>query len=465
MGTRIGSITFNGLASGFPTEEIITQVLELESRPIQLLQNQRESTNEKLAIFQDLNSKTRALRDLLRSIDNMNLVGSGESAREEFLRYTASSSDEDIARATAEPGVVGSSFTLTVDALARQERHFSDAFSSTTTDVDVASIDIQFGSDPAENIEITDATPEGIVEAINNADIGVRAYLVDNGASSDSTQIVFESETTGADQDFTITVNTAGSGDTLTFNESQNAQNAQITLDPSGSNPQVIQSASNVFSDVAPGLSITAVKVDTEEISVGLDSNADAIVDKLKELAETFTSIVDVINEQFVLDPTTNRAGPLVGDATLISLKQKLTAAVSQLLGDEDADIRAASQIGFEITRSGQLEFDEEVFRARFASDPDAVVEFFAGPDSFADQLRSVADGFVDVVDGAIVTRINGINRTLSDLSDSITAAEDRLDNVEQSLVQQFTALERTIASLRQQGDFLNQFLLASASR
>jgi len=37
-----------------------------------------------------------------------------------------------------------------------------------------------------------------------------------------------------------------------------------------------------------------------------------------------------------------------------------------------------------------------------------------------------------------------------------------RLEDVEQNLVLQFSALERTISKMQQQGEFLNQFLLSS---
>ena len=79
MGSRTGSITFGGLASGFPTNEIIAQIVELERRPIELLEGQKENFEEKLEIFQDLNTKTRDFRDKLRDLDNMTNVFNSES--------------------------------------------------------------------------------------------------------------------------------------------------------------------------------------------------------------------------------------------------------------------------------------------------------------------------------------------------------------------------------------------------
>ena len=60
------------------------------------------------------------------------------------------------------------------------------------------------------------------------------------------------------------------------------------------------------------------------------------------------------------------------------------------------------------------------------------------------------------------MARINGTTDTIADLSESIRDAEDRLVTFEENLVLQFAALERTIAGIQQQADFLSQFLLQS---
>ena len=78
-GSITGSITFGGIASGFPTNEIIDQVLELEQRPIDLLEGQKTDFEEKLAILQDLNTKTLSFRNALRDLDNMTNVRASTS--------------------------------------------------------------------------------------------------------------------------------------------------------------------------------------------------------------------------------------------------------------------------------------------------------------------------------------------------------------------------------------------------
>ena len=96
MGFRTGSVTFGGLQSGIPTNNIIESLLNLERRPIQVLEDQKTDYQSRLTIFQDLSSKTLALRDTLRSLDNLNSLASSRSAFEEFARFEATSSDTSI---------------------------------------------------------------------------------------------------------------------------------------------------------------------------------------------------------------------------------------------------------------------------------------------------------------------------------------------------------------------------------
>src|SRR5262245_26600477 len=106
MGSRIGAITFGGLSSAIPTDGIIKKRDDLARRPITLLEKQRDDTSERLDLYRDLNSKTTALRDALRGLDNMADVIRREndtplpSAFEEFREYQATSSDETKAKAS-----------------------------------------------------------------------------------------------------------------------------------------------------------------------------------------------------------------------------------------------------------------------------------------------------------------------------------------------------------------------------
>lgn len=214
MGLRIGGITFSGISSGFPTDQIIEQLLELEQRPIDALEGRKASFEEKLAIFQDLNTRMLALRDALRHLDNMNLLGTDQAAEEEFRRYAATSSNSTIATATSASTATPGSLVIEVTQLATQERNISNGYSAATASVGTGTFSIQIGTGPTTDITIdsSNESVEGFVAAVNSADAGVTAFVVDDGGASNPFKIILVGNDTGAANTITITDTLVGRG-------------------------------------------------------------------------------------------------------------------------------------------------------------------------------------------------------------------------------------------------------------
>ncbi|MFQ5513542.1 MAG: flagellar filament capping protein FliD [Myxococcota bacterium] len=466
MGLRTGSITFGGLASGFPTNEIVDQVLELERRPIDILEGQKSSFEEKLAIFQDLNTKTRSFQEALRELDNLTniFLTTSPSATEEFAKLTATSSDSTVATATADSKALPGKVLLQVTQLATSEREISQGYTNKTDTVGTGNFRITVGT-TVTNLTITSSnnTLEGFISAINDSSADVRAFLLNDGSSSPY-RIVIEGKSSGATQTLDLSTGTTLSGGTATpsFTETQSAASATLLLDP-GANQIQVSSTTNTFSSVIEGLTIEAKKVSASTVTIDVSEDTDAMVSEISNLVSAFNDIVSVINEQAVVDPETNRGGPLIGDSTLNGLKRRLTSVLASQIGS--GTIKSSAEIGIELTASGTVTLDETKLRSKLQSSFNDVKAFFAGSGGFADQLRIVADAFVDPVSGALVTRIDGTNRSISDLEKNIADAEDRLEDIESDLIRQFAQLERIISEIQTQGQFLSQFLLTLQRR
>jgi flagellar hook-associated protein 2 len=460
MGLRIGNLTFGGISSGLPTQQIIEQLISLERRPITLLETQKSQFNSRLDIFSDLAEKTRTLRDKLRDLDNLALLGGTPSIDEEFSRFSATSTDEDIVRATATGSALPVTLDVRVTDLATAERRVSQGFASRTTSVGTGSFDIQVGSGPVTSITIdgSNSTVEGLVQAINDADAGVSASILNDGSGTPF-RIVIQGNDTGAANLLNITENLAGGTDPV-FTTTQEADDATLVLDPDGASPITINSATNTFSDILTGVSLTVAAQSpdgtSERITVAPD--IDAIVEAISDIVTAFNDVTSIIQGQFQVDPATNRGGPLIGDSTLSSLKTRLTSVIANQLGSGSID--SAGQIGLSLGAGAALQLDEEELRARLQADFGGVRGFFTGSGGLADALRNVADAFVDTVDGALVSRIEGTSRSIQDIDGQIANAESRLETVEEALVRQFAALERIVSDIQVQGNFLAQFLV-----
>jgi flagellar hook-associated protein 2 len=473
MGARIGSVTFGGLSSGLPTDEIVSQLLELSRRPIDALERRKGGFDEKLEVLRDLNAKTLALRDALRRLDNMaDVVRQADqaplpSAFEEFRRYAASSSDETRLRASAGAGASPGSLSIQIDQLARQHRERSDdgfesaqsVFSATGGTL---SIEVGVASPTTTDVAIAaGATLEEVAAAINAAaGLAVTAFIVNDGRGAvDSLRLFITSDATGVEQTLDVTTSFGRS-----FTATQTAQDASIALDP-GPLQTVITSPDNSFGDVVQGLSLQVLATTPldQPVTVTVQTSTEAVLESLEELVGAYNAVADVVRQQSQVDPQTHRGGPLIGDPALVGLSQRLAGALARTYGS--GELSHGSQIGLQLDRSGKLTLDREKLSDALEGDFEAVARFASGPGSLTDALREVVDSFVDPVSGALVARIQGTSESIADLDRSIADAEERLDELEAELVRQFAALERSVAEFQRQGNFLAGYLLASNQR
>ncbi len=464
MGLRsVGSVTFGGISSGLPTDEIIQQLLELERRPINQLSAQRDRFNAQLQIFQDLSAKTTTLRNALREIDNLALLGNGASAEEEFSQFGATSSDSSVVTATATGRASPGTLTFRVDNLATAQRDISTTPYATEDDaVGEGTLTITIGGQPPTVVTIDSSNNSlaGLVAAINDSGADVTASILDTNNGATPLQLVIQGNSTGVDNAVTLTPG-GGLGVTFPPTPSQAAADAKITIDPTNPGPGTeVSSSSNTFADVLTGVSLQLIEANGTTETITIEPDTDAIVSAISDVVSAFNAVTAIIQEQFEIDPSTNRGGVAIGAPELRSLLRSLQGVIASQLGT--GDISSASQIGISIDTNALLSLDEDELRDQLAAGFDDVRSFFAGEDGFADGLREVADRFVDTVDGALTARIAGTSRSIQDITDQITAAEDRLTTVEENLVRQFSALERVVSEVQIQGNFLAQFLIQS---
>lgn len=108
----MAGLQIGGLASGLDTGTIITQLMSLERRPIQSLQNKQQTLQTRKAALSDLASKLSALRG---KTANLQLSTTTQGR-------TATSSKPEFATATAGANAAKGSYTLKVTTLATRTR-------------------------------------------------------------------------------------------------------------------------------------------------------------------------------------------------------------------------------------------------------------------------------------------------------------------------------------------------------
>lgn len=229
-----------------------------------------------------------------------------------------------------------------------------------------------------------------------------------------------------------------------------------------------VSRSNNTISDVIPGVTFTLLDegdqdgvIDatdpTAKISVAADNSA--ITEAITELVENFNAVNEIVNEQFTLDPNTNRQGSTAGDAALRGMLSRVRKELSAA-GGTGAGFGYLSDIGIKFEKDGSLTLDEGKLADAFQKDPTALGNLFlAKENGIGKRLPEAVDDFISTVDGSLVFRQKGIGQSIKQIDEKIAREERRIATLEEQLVKKFTALEEIVSQLKSQGDFLTQQL------
>ncbi|MDY7001011.1 MAG: flagellar filament capping protein FliD, partial [Thermodesulfobacteriota bacterium] len=358
--------------------------------------------DEKVTAFQDLNSTMLTLKTALEGMDTMN----------EFLAKTTTSSDSDVATATADSSAQTVSHSIEINQLAANDIFMgSHAFSAETSVVNNTSGASQFnytyGTTTISNSVAAGTTLTGLVNQINNdpSNPGVRAGIIK--VEDNDYRLQIRGLDLGADYQFSIegstTLSNAGAGN---FTETQNAVDAEFKVDgfPAGAGDWISR-ASNTVTDVVEGLTISLKGVGTANIVTNVDN--DAVKEQVRTFVDKTNEVRSLILELTEFDETTEEGSILTGNygVQMISSKLKSITSTKGLGFDYDDDtLSVLSQLGITTdAEKGSLTFgllllDEETLDEALTADPDAVAQIFSA--DFIGDTDSTDFGYYSYVDG-----------------------------------------------------------------
>lgn len=500
----IGRPTFGGLASGLDTNALLSGLLDVERIPLTRLQSRRSEIQTQRNLMRELNTKLVALRDAAKALDNRNDTGSANSTTEEFLRYSGSTSNEDVVTVSAGSGASPGEIEVLVRELATGSRRFSTAFSDgdaiALAEGQSITISLPNGDpgaipEPVEPTEITIVGGEGgttlqnLRDQINtSADNGstVRADVLQ--VSETEFRLVLTSTGTGTSNNLTVT------GD-IVLDGTLSVDATDATIEIFG---QTLTRESNFIDDVLTGVTLELVGPaeeddaqvpQSETLTVGVD--VDEIASGIESFISAYNDVVSFIDQQFSYNETTKTSGPLAGDSTLRGIQSRLRDMVSRgysfeanpnnpfAPGGDGALGGSITGIGIELEGGGRLALDREQLEESLARDALSVAQFFRGdarqtpanqaqidldptvtPDlydeGFAQLVAQELEVLVRSGDGTLAERDDAFDRRIRTFDDSIERFEQRLALREESLIQRFSALERIVAGLQNQQGFLS---------
>ena len=438
ISSSTGTTSVSGLVSGLDTSSIISQLMQVEAQTQTNLKSKVTTEQSNVKSLQDLNSAFAALATQAATL-----------AKPTSWNPVSVTSSTALVSVTAGPAATTGqlSFTVGTVAAAHQLRFSGTAALSTVVTSGSTHVTIDHLDGTTQDIDTGDGTMQGLINAINSGSTGLKASTVKLDDGTYRLQVT--SVATGAASDFALT-NTDGSdllgGATVTA-----GADAAITI-----NGDTVHSASNTFTGVANGLSLTldpAVTAGTA-VTVKVAQDATAMTNQVKSLVDAINSGLDKMDGLTDYNATTKASGPLAGDGSVRSISNTLLNAVYP------TDGTSLASAGIQLDRYGRLTFDADAFTTAYNADPaGTAARFTSTAGGFADRVQKVAKSASDPISGTITNSINGRNSTIKELQDSIADWDTRLALRQDTLTKQFTAMETALQQLQSQQNWLTSQL------
>ncbi len=446
-----------GIGSGLDINSIISQLMTLERRPLDNLQQKESEYQAQLSAYGKLKS---TLSNIQSAMDELRFAS-------RYQDFSPTSSNPDAFTVTADATAAAGSYDVVVNNLAASHKVSSATIADTATALGTGSIDISVGAATfSVAIDATNNTLGGIRDAINNAadNTGVNATIITDVNGS---HLVLSSQESGTSNALSITINdddastTDGSGlsqlleDTsgvgtgpYEWNEIKAAADASLTIDGF-----TISSASNIVEGAVQGVTLNLAQAGGASGTITIARDNEAVKEKV-------SNFVSAYNEyQFILGVNRGENGDLNGDTTLIHLDNQIRDIFNNPSASATGDFQYLSQLGVSTDKTGILSLDESKLTASLEQDFDGVVSFFSNTtDGFGNRMDTLLDRFV-ATDGLLESRTDGLNTRIDYLDVQRDQILARLEAIEKRYVRQFSALDSMVAQMNNTGSFLAQQL------
>lgn len=411
-----------GIGSGLDIAGIVNKLVSAEGGPAASRLDRLESRLQ--ARLSGLGTLKGALSDFQSKLSNLSTLDS-------FRGRAISNSNDKAFTATANSSAATGNYAVNVATLAQSQTLVTDVSSpyvNTTDVVGTGTLTFRFGNGPIAGfipdtqkgvytitIDSSNNTLQGISNAINDADIGVQASIINNGSGY---LLSLTSEKTGASNSMEITVSDTGDAndtDTLglsrlaynnlatNMGETATAQDAALTI-----NGVSIVSESNDINGAIEGVNMNLLDAQSGVLAVSLDKSG--VKTTVNDFVNSYNSLMATVKELTGYDPDTRVAGILNGDAGARAIVSKIRGIISNSV-DVLAGGPFTSLPGLGITSqaNGSLSINDSKLQEALDNNFDDVATLFSAIGQPSDQLVKYISSTTDSLAGNYDVTVNSL--------------------------------------------------------
>lgn len=438
-------IQFGSINTGLPPN-IVDQLMDAERIPIKNMQAQKDKTDAKKKLVDDLAGKVADIRKGLTEL----------AGTRGFSDIKLITGDPNIVQGTVDPQTYQpGNWNVEVVELAKKASAITNGF----PDKDETTIGTGYfrfkTPDGNKDVYINSKnnTLEGVSKTINAAKVGVHATVINDRKDKDTPyKLVLSADGVGEDKSVEYPRIYMLDGDQdIYFDSKLPAQNGVVKVD--GFEFQI---ADNTLKDIIPGVTLELKSAAPgKSVNVSVKEDTEVVSGKIKVFVDGINGVLSFIQAQNKLDKSTDTSKTLGGDSMLRSVEQRMRSLIQNPQMGIKGAVKTLNQLGISFNRNGTLDFDQKKFNATLSRNPEGVQEFLIG-DGFAtgfiSGMKREISNLLNPSYGPISNRQRGLKDKLDQFDQRIADKERQLTKKEEVLRNKFSRLEETMSRLKAQG-------------
>jgi flagellar hook-associated protein 2 len=251
---------------------------------------------------------------------------------------------------------------------------------------------------PGTEIATIDLTEVQTLPALRdkiNEITGYQATIIQGGTASSPKYYLGVKGGMGADASFHVSITTTSGGSTVA------ATGTGLILDGTevikqGTDSSIsvdgvtITGSSNVFTDIVPGIKITALGTTSSDVTLSSSYNSDALSAAMATLVSGFNLMIDTIKSETQFSTDASKKGGLSNDPSTRALLGELRRFTTQPLEGFTTDSHNLAELGVRTNRDGTLTLDEKTFAKMLKEKPEVVEAVLASKKQVTDSRLSI---------------------------------------------------------------------------
>ena len=416
------------------SSSMVEKIVASESAPIESSKQRRESIVAKKNEFQNLDTLLSKLQGTADSLK----MPSG------FRKLILDSSHPDIISGSVSNLAEVGSYEMEVSSLARSDKQLAVGFpDKDKTEVGFGFMRVGLKGALHEVVIEPGSTLRDVAAKINDSSQGVRASIVNTGATEDPYRLLISSLEAGEDAITDIDSDTS-------FTEFKNqVKGIGLAVNFEGVN---VKRKSNALDDLIDGVNLKVAKAEPgTNVTVNVRHDVDRTSEGVKDFVKQYNEVQSFSRKQGQKDAATAQTGQLTGDGALRRVSGSLQAAVASV-----------SLVAAGVTtnpKNGELQIDDAKLREALTTNYEGVANLFAtgehGP-GLAARMSDAIKGLQDRTSGAVATRLKGMDQRIKAQDKDIAHKEERMEQRKIQLQRTYANLDSKMAGMKSQGQMLS---------